>query len=139
MADRPDQLPDFESRPTIRLDHGMPEKDTVIELSDSAFRLMVEAICYCSRQESDGRVPKGQMRRMATKPGAIEELVRYGHIIDLGDGWELGDYLRWNRAKVEIDSFRKAQGKSGTRGAHMRWHVPQRKKVAGCPYCFPDG
>lgn len=138
---RPDHLPNFESRPTVRLDHGMPEKGSVVSLSDSAFRLMIEAICYCSRQETDGLIPKAQVERMATKPGAVKELVKRGHLEDADtddDEWVLVDYLKWNRAKSEIDSFRQSRGEQGVKGAHMRWHVPRRQKVKGCVLCYPD-
>ena len=137
-TERPDGLPPFKTRPTVRLDHGMPEKDSVLELSDSAFRLLIEAICYCSRQESDGRVPKAQLRRMATTPNAAKELVTQGHMAEQDGAWVLVDYLCWNRAATEIDSFRASKGESGAKGAHARWHVPRRQRVKGCIYCFPE-
>lgn len=139
MPERPDHLPNFDTRPTVRIFTGMPETDSVVELSDSAFRLMIEAICYCGRQETDGRIPKGQMTRMATKTTATRELAKAGHIEDTGDHWVLADYLRWNRAKTEINSFRASKGQSGARGAHMRWHVPRRQRVAECAFCYPEG
>lgn len=136
--ERPAGLPEFDSKPTVRLDQGMPEKDSIIDLSDSAFRLMVEAICYCGRAESDGRIPKGWIKKNASTPGAPRELERHGHIVEVDGQYVLGDYLRWNRAKSEIDSFRASKGESGSKGAHMRWHVPQRKRVAGCAFCYPE-
>lgn len=139
MTDRPNDLPPFESRPTVRLDHGMPEKDSIIELSDSAFRLMVEAICYCSRQETDGRIPKGILRRMATKPTSVTELVNQGHLAEVDGAWRLPDYLRWNRSHAEINSFRESRGERGQKGAHKRWHVPNRKADPNCPYCQEEG
>lgn len=139
MVDRPGGLPPFESRPTVRLDHGMPEKASVIGLSDSAFRLMVEAICYASRNETDGRVPKGYLRRVASKPSAVTELVTAGHLEGQGDELVLGDYLRWNRSHAEINSFRESRGERGQKGAHKRWHVPTRKADPNCPFCIEEG
>ena len=136
---RPSELPEFEARPTIRLDQGMPEKDSIITLSDSAFRLLVEAICYCGRGETDGLIPKAIVGRIASKKTAPAELVDRGHLVeDDPETWRLPDYLRWNRAAAEITSFRRSKSESGAKGAHMRWHVPNRKLVADCPLCQAD-
>lgn len=138
-GDRDGDLPAFDGRPTIRLDHGMPEKESVVNLSDSAFRLFVEAICYCGRNETDGSIPKAILRRTASKPAAIRELQQADHIVELdATTWTLPDYLRFNRAKLEIDSIRSSKAESGVKGAHMRWHVPRRQRVADCPYCLGE-
>ena len=68
-------MPDaFDHRNFVRFDHGMPENPKVVGVSDAAFRLYVEAICWCSRQETNGRIPDAMMRRLG-KPRVITELV----------------------------------------------------------------
>lgn len=136
---RPEELPEFDPRPTVRIHQGMPEKDSIITLSDSAFRLMIEMICYAGRNETEGEVPKAIASRMATKRTAINELVRLGHVADQGNEWLLVDYLRWNRSRSEIESFRASRRESGALGAHMRWHVPRRKGDPNCDYCKAEG
>lgn len=132
-------VPDFSGSPTVRLDQAMPEKDSIIVLSDAAFRLMVESICYCGRAESDGLLPVPWIRKNG-RPKAIGELVANGHLELVEDGakYLLVDYLRWNRASGEIDSIRASKSESGQKGAHMRWHVPSRKLVDGCSFCYPE-
>ncbi len=131
-------VPDFAGRPTVRLDQGMPEKDSIIALSDAAFRLMVEAICYCGRAETDGAIPAAWMRKNG-RPRAIKELVDGGHLALMEPSrYLLVDYLAWNRAADEVDSIRASRSESGQKGAHMRWHVPSRKKVKGCALCYPE-
>ncbi|TDT31116.1 hypothetical protein CLV29_2529 [Naumannella halotolerans] len=135
---RSGDLPNFDGRPTVRLHQGMPEKGSVAALSDSAFRLLIEAICYCGREESNGRVPSVILNRLATKRTAIKELVDRGHMESVdADTWFLTDYLRWNRSDAEIQAFRESKAQSGVLGAHNRWHVPRRQRVKDCPHCYP--
>ena len=138
MAERPADVPDFETAPTVRIDQAMPEKDSVIALSDSAFRLMVECICYCGRNETDGATPTAWLKKNG-KPAAIKQLLEHGHLVVTSTTQhDLVDYLRWNRASAEIDAFRASKGEAGAKGAHMRWHVAARKKVRDCAFCYPN-
>ncbi len=135
---RHESLPEFDARPTVRIHQGMPEKGSVATLSDAAFRLLIEAICYCGREESDGLIPKVIVTRLAPKRAAAKELLDRGHISEYDkETWVLVDYLRWNRAAAEIQSFRESRVESGQMGAHKRWHVPRRQRIKDCPYCFP--
>ena len=126
--------PPFDTRPTIRLDNTMPEHPKVIGLSDKAFRVFIEAICWCSRQESDGTIPDAALRRIGP-PKVVRELVT-ARLLEPGDGCYLvHDYLRHQRAAHEIRAFRSSRSLSGQQGAHMRWHVPNRRRVKGCDHC----
>lgn len=104
-------------------------------MSDAAFRAWFDAVCYCSRQETDGKITGAVLRRMA-KPRVISELVTVGSLEYDGTDYEVHDYLRHQRSAAEIQSFRESKSESGAKGAHMRWHVPTRKKVKDCPYCL---
>ncbi len=138
MARKSEAVPDFAGRPTVRLDQGMPEKDSIMALSDAAFRLMVEAICYCGRAETDGAIPVAWLRKNG-RPRAIKELIDQGHLtLPDPSRYLLVDYLSWNRAADEVDSIRASRSESGQKGAHMRWHVPSRKRVKGCALCYPE-
>ena len=137
---RPGGIPEFDRRPTVRIHVGMPDGKNIAPLSDAAFRLFVTAICYCGREENNGDIPKVLLERMATKRTAVRELVTRGHMVEKdAETWHLPDYLRWNRADCEIQSFRESKAESGTLGAHKRWHVPRRIKSDKCPHCYPEG
>lgn len=126
---------EFDTRPSIRLDNTMPENPKVVGLTDAAFRLYIEALCWCSRQEEDGRIPAAAMRRLG-RPKAIRELVTAGLIYDHGGvEYEIHDYLRHQRSRAEIAAFRQSRAERGELGAHMRWHVATRKKSNDCAYC----
>lgn len=126
--------PPFDSRPTIRLDHTMPENPKIVGLSDAAFRLFIECLCWCSRQESDGIIPAAAMKRLG-RPKVIAELVKAELIDDALGSYVVHDYLSHQRSAAEISAFRQGKRESGQKGAHMRWHVPRRAFDKDCPFC----
>jgi hypothetical protein len=136
LARDPD-LPEFDTRPSIRLSNTAPEHPKIVGLSDKAFRLWVETLCYCSRQESDGRVTFAAIRRQGAAR-VVDELLAAGLLVDEGDGYAVHDYLRHNRAASEIQSFRESKSESGALGAHKRWHVPRRQFSKECHYCLEE-
>ena len=115
----------------------MPENPKVVGLTDAAFRAFIEAICWCSRQESDGLIPEAALKRLA-KPKVITELVAAGLLIHAVDTYAVHDYLVHQRSSEEIAAFRGSKAESGAKGAHMRWHVPTRKRVKDCPFCLQE-
>jgi len=112
----------------------MPENPKIVGLSDGAFRLYVEAICWCSRQETNGTVPVAAMRRLG-KPRFIAELVKAGRFLETLGTYDIHDYLEYQRSASEIASFRASKAESGAKGAHMRWHVPNRTTSKDCAFC----
>lgn len=125
----------FDTRPFVRLDHGMPENPKVAGISDSAFRLYIQAICWCSRQETDGKVPSSMMRRLGPVRSA-NELARTELVEVVGADYFIHDYLDFQRSAAEINAYRNARGKAGTLGNHQRWHVARRKRDPECEFCL---
>jgi hypothetical protein len=128
----------FDHRTFVRFDHGTPEHPKVVAMSDAAFRAWFEAICWSSRQERNGIVPKVNMLRL-TRPKVIAELLRIGSLSEHADGYEVHDYLDFQRSKEEIDAFRSAKGDAGTLGNHKRWHVARRRFDSDCEHCKEEG
>ena len=125
----------FDTRPFVRLDHGMPENPKVAGISDSAFRLYVQAICWCSRQEQDGKIPAAMMRRLGPVKSATE-LVHAELLELIPVGYLIHDYLDFQRSAEEINAYRNARGKAGQLGNHQRWHVARLKRDPECEYCL---
>lgn len=129
--------PPFDDRPFVRLDHGMPENPKIAGLTDAAFRLYIEALCWCSRQETDGDIPQAMMRRLG-RPKTITELVTTGLLIHHDNGsYAIHDYLEHQRSREEIAAFRESRSDSGKKGNHTRWHVARRRVDPECEYCNP--
>jgi hypothetical protein len=127
----------FDPRAYVALDHGMPENPKVIGLTDAAFRMYIEAICYCSRQQSDGAIPPAALRRLGDDESA-DDLAAAGLLERHGKAWAVHDYLLHQRSAEEIQLLRDHKADNGIRGAHARWHVARRKFDPKCVLCNPD-
>jgi hypothetical protein len=128
----------FDPRGFIALDHGMPENPKVVDLDDAAFRMYIEAICYCSRQHTDGLIKVTAMRRLGSDESA-KTLLDAKLFERRGKDYEVHDYLFHQRSSDEIAQIREAKADNGTKGAHVRWHVAKRKPDPKCSLCYPDG
>lgn len=128
----------FDHRTFVRLDHGMPENRKVMGLSDAAFRLYIEAICWCSRQESDGHIPVAFIKRLG-RAKVVRELVECGLLDEAVGGYMVHDYLDFQRSSEEIEAYRSAKGEAGALGNHKRWHVARRRTDPDCEFCTTEG
>lgn len=73
----------------VRFDDGFPEHRKVMPLSDAAFRLHVQAICWSARHLTDGRVAQrelGTVTRMRKPDRVVAELVARGNWHEAGQG-----------------------------------------------------
>lgn len=136
------ERPKKDERPGILVAHEMPDHPKIAPLSDGAFRLLIRCWAYCSRLESNGRIPDQVWREMGT-PKARRELMEPPKLMPdreppvvQRDGYvECHDYLAHQRAADEIEAIRDARSESGEKGAHMRWHIGRRVAVKGCIFC----
>lgn len=139
-------LPDKDDRPGFLVAHEMPDHPKIAPLSDAAFRLLVKAWAYCSRVQTNGRIPDAVWRTLGT-PKARRELASppvivpdRSPLIVQRDGYvECHDYLAHQRSSSEIKAVRESRTQSGEKGAHMRWHVARRVMVKDCSYCAAEG
>jgi hypothetical protein len=130
-----DSAPEFDARPSIRISNSIMESRKVVGLSDKAFRAYIAALCYCSRQETDGKIIVGAAK-MIGGPRIIMELVEAKLLEPDGQDFWVHDYLKHQRSAAEIAAFRESRSEDGKRGAHLRWHVPRRQKSKDCEYCL---
>ncbi len=124
----------FDPRPTIRVVTTMPDHPKIAPLSDAAFRAMVTLWCWCGEHHTDGHIPTAIATKKASRK-AVAELVTAGLLRVFKDGYGVHDYDEHQRMADEIDALRQAASESGAKGAHLRWHVPQRKVVPECQFC----
>lgn len=134
--------PKKDDRPGILVAHEMPDHPKIAPLSDAAFRLLIKAWAYCSRLETNGRIPNVVWIGLGS-PKARAELSRApvimpdaSPLIIQCDGYvECHDYLAHQRTSEEIAAVRGSRAESGEKGAHMRWHVGRRINVKDCVHC----
>lgn len=125
----------------VRKDDQMPINRKVAALSDAAYRLDDEAICWASRNTTDGRIPAdefGEISKRATPKNAAE-LVRRNrwhrasdppcpsaYCADPGpDGWVIHDYLEYNPSRDQVLADRKAKA-----DRQARWRDKRRNGSA---------
>lgn len=114
----------------------MPYHRKIRGLSDAAFRLLIEAWCWCGENiETDGRIDADVWATMRTQK-ARDELVRK-RLVDLGEEYvEVHDWLDIQRSAVEVEKARARKVEAGSLGNHRRWHVARRLRDPNCSYCL---
>lgn len=110
-----------------RLDDGFGEHPKVVGLSDAAYRLHVNAICYSARNLTDGVVPVGALRSLGKTGKSVTELTTCG-LWEPGDGgYLIHDYLDYNPSREQVERERKvvseARSAAGRKGAQVRWQT----------------
>jgi hypothetical protein len=128
---------DFDPRPSIRLSNTITENEKVVGLTDKAFRAYIEALCLCSRQETDGKLVAGHAAKVGS-PRVIKELLDAGLLDRRGTDYVVHDYLKHQRSRAEINAYRASRSTDGKLGAHLRWHVPRRQRSKDCEYCLKE-
>lgn len=124
-----------DKRPYIALVDTFPENLKTVDLTDKAFRHVIELWCYCSRGKTDGVVPKSVLRRMTT-PATLKQLKQAGFIEDNNSSSvTMHDYLKHQWSKAEIEEKAKAKAERGAKGAHVRNHENKGILDPKCYWC----
>lgn len=108
-----------DTRTYIRMHDGMPEHPKIEPLSDAAFRLLVTTWCWCSRQTTDGRIPKKLWLKRGT---AIrrKELQDAGLVVEQDEWVIVHDYLEHQRSSEEIQALRERRARAGKLGGEAK-------------------
>lgn len=137
---------EFDRRPGLFLANEMPENLKVAGLSDAAFRTLIKAWCFCSRVNTDGKIPAAIWDTLgppkARRELMAEPLMAPGKsplVVAIEGGVLCHDYLLHNRSRAEREVARRSKGEAGAQGAHTRWHVLRRRSDPDCPYCQEGG
>lgn len=111
--------------PWANLDDQFPKHPKVLPISDAAFRLHVSGICYCAQYETNGLIATEMVPLLVPryKAKTLEELTggRRPLWLPHAEGYEIHDFLEWNRSKEQIDAERERKRKAGRKGAEKRW------------------
>jgi hypothetical protein len=93
----------------VKLDDGLPDHAKVADLSDAAFRAYITALCFCSRNLTDGELTESQIRRIGMSKSAREELLEATLIEPReGGGAVLHDFLEYQPSRAQVHARRKA-------------------------------
>lgn len=113
----------------------MPGHPKIRGLSDAAFRLLVEAWCYCGEHVTDGRIDMDVWRTMRT-PQARKSLIDKGLVDEHETHVVMHDYLDIQRSSAEVEKAREKKREGGRLGNHRKYHVNKRVIDQNCSYCL---
>jgi hypothetical protein len=88
----------------VKIDDSFPDHPKIIGLSDRAFRLHIQGLCYCGKYLTDGFIPYAAVNSMVTEPEykPTDELESAGLWIRCDKGFEIHDYLEHQSSKSEV-------------------------------------
>lgn len=115
-------------RTFIKLHDGYADHDRVIDLTDAAFRMHVSAMCFCGSNQTDGRIKARVLLRYAGRK-AIDELVAAGLLVETADGYEVHDYLDYNRSREEIEELSAKRSQAGIKGGRPPKQTASTRKA----------
>ena len=103
----------------FKLHNGFPEHPKAFELSDKAFRQLIEAWCYCSRNLNDGQLTKAQFLKLFSAKSQ-KELTTVGFVKANDRGYEMHDYLEHQQSAEQVETRRTARAMAGSKGGKAK-------------------
>ena len=99
--------------PYLNLDDHFAEHPKVDALSAGAFRLHVSGLCYCAMNLTDGHVEERRVSRLMPdySKAYLCELIEAAMWIERPGGYEIHDYLDWNKSREWWIAKREADNK----------------------------
>jgi len=92
----------------IKIDDGFPNHPKIIGLTDRAFRLHIQGLCYCGTYLTDGFIPYAAVNGMLAEPEMkpTDELEEATLWVRVDGGFEIHDYLEHQTSKRSVDEKR---------------------------------
>lgn len=113
--------------PWGRVDDHHYRHPKVTELDESlrkgCLALFWLAISWCNDHLTDGRVPHGAVRLLGGDVAEADELVRVGMWEYATGGYQVHDFLDFNKSKAQVDAEKVQRRLAGSAGARARWHL----------------
>lgn len=98
----------------VRIDDGFPLHRKAAEVGPNGVGIFVGILGYCARNLTDGRIPKKELS-LAWPWGGVQlkkvadSLVQAGLLEDIGDAYQVHDYLEYQPSRAEIEAKRAAE------------------------------
>ena len=121
----------------FKLESNFAEDPKLLAAGDEATLVFVLGLAYCSRNLTDGAVPKAALRRLidGDAVAAAARLVEVGLWEDDGDQFIITNYLV-HQTSSEVGKEKSAKRSSaGHSGNHQKWHVARGIVAPNCDLC----
>jgi hypothetical protein len=89
----------------IKIDDTLPNNPKILPLSDGAFRLYIEALCYCNQYLTDGFLADAVLFRLDINNNR-KELVEACLWIECQNGMQINDYTEHQTSKAGVEEKR---------------------------------
>jgi hypothetical protein len=89
----------------LKLINTFPDHPKVLAAGDKAAWLYICGLCYCSRQMTDGLIPRGALRHLTEEARPLysaSRLVAVGLWSACDEGWRVHDYEDHQRSRAQI-------------------------------------
>lgn len=98
----------------VKMDDSFPEDPEMLDVGEEAAWLHFVAICYCSRNLTDGRLPSAMVPRLTSKRNPdrlVAALIGVGWWTEEGADYLIPAYLKHQRSRVQIEGDRESSRK----------------------------
>lgn len=89
----------------IKLDDTLPNNPKILPLSDKAFRLYIEGLCYANQYLTDGFLAQAVVNRLDSD-NAAQELLTAGLWIEVDLGMQIHDYCEHQTSRKVVEAKR---------------------------------
>jgi hypothetical protein len=89
----------------IKLDDTLPNNPKILPLSDKAFRLYIEGLCYANQYLTDGFLAQAVVNRLDSG-NACKELLEAGLWIEVENGTQIHDYCEHQTSRKVVEEKR---------------------------------
>ena len=132
----------------MKIDDGYHRNPKVRAAGLHARALHLAGLCWTSANLHDGRIPRAMLALIAAeaevKPSVVKRLVEVGLWHETPDGWEIHDYLEFNRSAAQIQADREAAKRRQQKGRQSQAlsrrddDRDERRDFGGGAYGGPD-
>lgn len=116
----------------VRLDDAMTEHPKCVGLSPFAWTLWVHALCYSSRNLTDGHIPQAMLSRLSAlrepEPAAAELVDAGLWRVEKDGGWVIHDYLSHQRSRSQVQEDRDAAARRQREARERRNGAAKQRK-----------
>jgi general stress protein YciG len=103
----------------IKVHNGFPEHRKTSGLTDRAFRHLIEAWCFCSRNLTDGKLTKPQASKIFSAR-TLRELADAGWLTESSGEVEMSEYLQHQMSAAQVADLREKRAEAGRRGGEAK-------------------
>lgn len=117
----------------LNVDDGMGEHPKAFAAGHAALGLWLVLACYAARRLTDGFIP-GPLAEREAQGDELTALVAAGLVDVVEGGYQLHDYLDWNKSREKVEAE-----KAAARARQAAWAAKKQQRDNASPNASADG